>query len=183
MKNKFFLISITILLVIAISIGIFYFDYSKKDNNGKENINNIEQEQKETEEVKEIKNENFEESITEINDKISDVTNVEIIEEEISDENTIIQNDETSIINSTSNSEPTLEYTPTCTPKKFDISFARADFESMDACQSKGNQYMEYDYGYICDYFPDNCGTYYYMLTLFDTNGTHYDYHDVEIPE
>ena len=80
------------------------------------------------------------------------------------------------------NSKPST--TKTCTPKKFDFSFARADFESMEACQNKGNQYMEHGYGYTCSYFPDDCGTYYYMLTLYDpTDGKHYNnYRDVQIP-
>lgn len=198
MKFKIFLIQITILLIIIMSIGVFYSVYSKNNN---KNINIIEEKQKgdnkEVEESKEkiteeSKIESFEDSNIENNDKISDISNVEITEEAFN-ENTTIQNDETPIINLTSDSTSTqistpisttsLESTPTCTPKKFDFPFIRADFESMEVCQSKGNQYMEYGYGYICDYFLDSCGTYYYMLTLFDTNGTHYDYHNVEIPE
>src|SRR5574344_160689 len=52
---------------------------------------------------------------------------------------------------------------PNCTPKKFTWSWVRADFTSEAECEAMGEKYMK-SYGYICDFFPDECGTNYYML-------------------
>ena len=35
-------------------------------------------------------------------------------------------------------------------------------------------------YGFSCDSYPDDCGVTYYTLTLFDTNGVEYDFHNID---
>lgn len=196
MKKKVIISFIVIILII--SIGCFYYFNLKKDyeQNNNENLNDIENNQEiDLEEQNNIDNQKVIDDAGDIRSVVSEeypsnnnseTNNQEETKQDFStpatnttDFNTT--NDSTS--NPTSKIEISSEVIPTCTPKKFDLAFARADFESMEACQSKGNQYKEHDYGYICDYFPDDCGTYYYMLTLFDSNGNHYDYHDVKIPE
>ena len=83
--------------------------------------------------------------------------------------------------NSVSNSQPAQPTQPTCTPKKFDMNWVRADFNTFEECKNMGNKYMD-NYGYYCDSYQDSCGTTYYMLTLFDTNGNLFDYHSVQMP-
>ena len=74
--------------------------------------------------------------------------------------------------------------TPTCTPKKFPFSFARADFNSLTECKDMGSKYLNGSYGYICDSFVDDCGDTYYMLTLYEVNTkVEYDYHQIPIPK
>ena len=71
---------------------------------------------------------------------------------------------------------------PSCTPKKFDFSFVRADFSTFDECKSKGDLYIAGGWGYYCDNFTDDCGDTYYMLTLFNETEQQYDYHEIPIP-
>ena len=61
------------------------------------------------------------------------------------------------------------------------MNWVRADFNTFDECKAMGDKYMN-SYGYYCDSYQDNCGTTYYMLTLFDTNGNLFDYHSIQIP-
>lgn len=70
--------------------------------------------------------------------------------------------------------------TYTCTPKKFYLSFT-ADFESMETCQSIGQQYIDQGLyrGYMCYYATDDCGDLYYMLKLLDENGNYINYSDI----
>ena len=71
-----------------------------------------------------------------------------------------------------------------CTPLKFSFNFVRADFSSFEECQNMGDKYLKMGYGYICDYFPDDCGDVYYMLTLYEANsGIMHDYHDIPLEE
>lgn len=72
---------------------------------------------------------------------------------------------------------------PSCTPKKFDMNFVRADFSSFGACTQMGDKYKEAGYGYFCDNYQDDCGTTYYMLTIYERNtGKEYDYHTIQLP-
>lgn len=71
-----------------------------------------------------------------------------------------------------------------CIPKKFDMNFVRADFSTFEECTTVGNKYLDLGYGYFCDYFPDDCGDVYYMLTIYEANtGKEYDYHTIPIPD
>ena len=73
--------------------------------------------------------------------------------------------------------------TKSCTPKKFDMSFVRADFTSMTKCVEMGDKYKAIGYGYFCDFYPDDCGDTYYMLTLYERNtGIEFDFHNIELP-
>jgi len=72
---------------------------------------------------------------------------------------------------------------PSCTPKKFDMNFVRADFSSFGECTAKGDKYKEAGYGYFCDNYQDDCGTTYYMLTIYERNtGKEYDFHTIPLP-
>ena len=72
---------------------------------------------------------------------------------------------------------------PSCTPKKFDMNFVRADFSSFESCTQMGDKYKEVGYGYFCDNYQDDCGTTYYMLTIYERNtGTEYDFHTIQLP-
>ena len=66
--------------------------------------------------------------------------------------------------------EPSQPVVPSCTPKKFDMSFVRADFSSFGECTSKGDKYKTAGYGYFCDAYQDDCGTTYYMLTIYESH-------------
>lgn len=71
----------------------------------------------------------------------------------------------------------------TCTPKKFIMPSFRADFDSFDKCQSVGNSLIkssELYYGYFCDNMTDDCGTTYYMLSIFDEHGNYYEYNTIK---
>ena len=68
-----------------------------------------------------------------------------------------------------------------CESKKFIFSWVRADFETFDECVKVGDKYSN-SYGYYCDDYEDLCGKQYYMLTLFDSNGNLFDYHNVQMP-
>ncbi len=71
-----------------------------------------------------------------------------------------------------------------CEPFKFIFSFVRPDFSSFEDCTNMGDKYLEMGYGYICDYFPDDCGDVYYMLTIYEVNsGIMHDYHDIPLKE
>lgn len=73
--------------------------------------------------------------------------------------------------------------TKICTPKKFDMSFVRADFNSMAKCTETGDKYKALGYGYFCDFYQDDCGDAYYMLTLYERNtGVEFDFHNIELP-
>lgn len=79
--------------------------------------------------------------------------------------------------------ENTQPVVPSCTPKKFDMSFVRADFSSFEACKQMGDKYKEIGYGYFCDNYQDDCGTTYYMLTLYERNtGIKHDFHTIQLP-
>ena len=81
-------------------------------------------------------------------------------------------------------STPVVE-APKCTPRKFDMSFVRADFDTKAECDSVGMSYVKSDkkYGYICDHYQDDCLTTYYMLTIYERNtGTEYDFHTIPLP-
>lgn len=98
-----------------------------------------------------------------------------------------IQNNSTTVTdqNSSQNTEQKIEEvkTKSCTPKKFDMSFVRADFNSMAKCTEKGDKYKALGYGYFCDYYQDDCGDTYYMLTLYERNtGVEFDFHNIELP-
>lgn len=104
---------------------------------------------------------------------------------------TLPKEDQTVIINSNDNQQPTnstnynqvIEPTPTCTPKKFDMSYVRPDFESFAECDSKGLEYKAIGYGYFCDDYQDDCGTTYYMLSLYQRNSNvEYDFHTIPLP-
>ena len=90
-------------------------------------------------------------------------------------------NDNSSSVSNSQPVQPTQPTQPTCTPKKFDMNWVRADFNTFEECKNIGDKYMD-SYGYYCDSYQDSCGTTYYMLTLFDTNGNLFDYHSVQIP-
>ena len=78
---------------------------------------------------------------------------------------------------------PKVETPKSCTPKKFDMSFVRADFSSHAECDSVGTKYKNAGYGYFCDYYQDDCGDTYYMLTIYERNtGKEFDYHTIQIP-
>jgi len=98
-----------------------------------------------------------------------------------------IQNNSTIVTdkNSSQNTEQKIEEvkTKSCTPKKFDMSFVRADFNSMAKCTETGDKYKALGYGYFCDYYQDDCGDTYYMLTLYERNtGVEFDFHNIELP-
>ncbi len=88
--------------------------------------------------------------------------------------------DEDTNSNANNNQDTAENEQQTCTPKKFDMSWIRADFETFDECKAMGDKYLG-TYGYYCHNFVDDCGTRYYMLTLFDGDGTSIDYHNVPI--
>lgn len=70
-----------------------------------------------------------------------------------------------------------------CIPKKFDMSYVRADFNSMSKCTELGDKYKAIGYGYFCDSYQDDCGDTYYMLTLYERNtGNEFDFHNIELP-
>ena len=87
--------------------------------------------------------------------------------------------------NNTQQEKPKVEEQPkTCTPKKFDFSFVRADFSSFEKCTEVGEKYRAVGYGYVCDSFQDDCFDTYYMLSLFIPNTSEtFDYHTIPIPE
>lgn len=98
-----------------------------------------------------------------------------------------IQDNSTTVTdkNSLQNTEQKIEEvkTKSCTPKKFDMSFVRADFNSMAKCTETGDKYKALGYGYFCDYYQDDCGDTYYMLTLYERNtGVEFDFHNTELP-
>lgn len=75
------------------------------------------------------------------------------------------------------------ENVKSCTPKKFDMNFVRADFDSMSKCIEIGDKYKAIGYGYFCDFYQDDCGDTYYMLTLYERNtGVEFDFHNIELP-
>ncbi len=70
-----------------------------------------------------------------------------------------------------------------CQPKKFDMSWVRADFSTFEDCKAKGDLYMNEGYGYYCNSYQDDCGTTYYMLTLYEANtGVKHDFHTIPLP-
>lgn len=72
---------------------------------------------------------------------------------------------------------------PKCTPKKFDMSYVRADFNTKAECDTKGELYKSAGYGYFCDHYQDDCLTTYYMLTIYERNtGIEYDFHTIPLP-
>lgn len=78
---------------------------------------------------------------------------------------------------------PPVVESPKCTPKKFDMSFVRADFTTKAECDVKGELYKSAGYGYFCDHYQDDCLTTYYMLTIYERNtGTEYDFHTIPLP-
>ena len=63
------------------------------------------------------------------------------------------------------------------------MNFVRADFSSFESCTQMGDKYKEVGYGYFCDNYQDDCGTTYYMLTIYERNtGTEYDFHTIQLP-
>jgi|SRR5574344_540299 cytoskeletal protein RodZ len=193
MKRKIILISGLILVLIISTLIVTYFLNAK--NKQDYNPTNDTSSQKE-----EDKNENKIESTTSSNNEKQeekDSTNQSTNNTQTTNDNTNSTtssqnvtngtNSGTKSNNSTQNSTnsttqaqntPTQVPTPSCTPKKFAWSWVRADFTSEVDCETMGNKYMG-TYGYSCDNFQDDCGTTYYMLDLFDTNGNHYDYHTI----
>lgn len=86
--------------------------------------------------------------------------------------------------NTTTTTTETTTTTKSCTPKKFTWTWVRADFDNFEDCKAMGDKYLKY-YGYYCDSYQDDCKTTYYMLTLYELNGSDdlIDYHTVPIPE
>lgn len=80
-----------------------------------------------------------------------------------------------------SNNTPVVEE-PSCTPKKFVMNWVRADFATFDECKAMGDKYLK-EYGYYCYDFVDDCGTRYYMLSLYTDNESGIDFHNIAIPE
>lgn len=134
------------------------------------------------------------------NNEILENKNIEINNENIEDQNTnndIKQNNEVDNVSKDdilkepeddkSNKEETYDKDTVegkCEPLKFIFSFVRPDFSSFEDCTNMGDKYLEIGYGYICDYFPDDCGDVYYMLTLYEPNsGIMHDYHDIPLKE
>lgn len=85
--------------------------------------------------------------------------------------------------NSSKNENENNSSSKTCIPKKFDLSFFRADFDDFEKCKSIGSTLVkdnEKYIGYVCDYSQDKCGTTYYMLSVFDADGNYYQYNTLK---
>lgn len=197
MKKSIIIVAAVLLVSLAAIICITKFknkdvinnetkqsDVSKELADNKENVNN-----ETSEDDKE------DESKTDIKEQDSNSTDVKLDEDNsvgTSNSNSA-NNAQNSNNNSTSPSGTTNtpstetenkgENPKSCTPKKFDVSFVRADFNSISKCTEMGDKYKAIGYGYFCDDYEDDCGDTYYMLTLYERNtGVELDYHNVELP-
>lgn len=192
------LVILTLVILVITGIGIFSFYAREKDNNLKEN--KIQQEEKkETDskekETTEQKNTNDEKNSNAKDESIRNENNNNNINSETKTEskqdNTIKNNNSNNqsipTTNQTQSQQAPQQSAPTpapksCTPKKFDMSFVRADFTSFSQCKEKGDLYKAEGWGYFCDNYVDDCGDTYYMLTLYERNtGIEYDYHDIQL--
>lgn len=192
------LVILTLVILVLTGIGIFSFYAREKDNNLKEN--KIQQEEKkETDskekETTEQKNTNDEKNSNAKDESIRNENNNNNINSETKTEskqdNTIKNNNSNNqsipTTNQTQSQQAPQQSAPTpapksCTPKKFDMSFVRADFTSFSQCKEKGDLYKAEGWGYFCDNYVDDCGDTYYMLTLYERNtGIEHDYHDIQL--
>ena len=181
MSKKKIILIIVIIVFIILSFSLIVFI---KNNTEKEVDQSIVNEEKESIDLETSKADDNKEVINESKEESPETKSVETTTQ---DSNNISSNNNNSNNNQTStstNQEPKKEETTqvqpskTCTPKKFVFSWARADFDNEQACINKGNSYMP-TYGFSCDSYPDDCGITYYTLTLFDTNGAEYDFHNI----
>ena len=191
------LVILTLMVLVLTGIGIFSFYAREKDNNLKEN--KIQQEEKKETDSKETetteqKNTNDEKNSNAKDESIGNENNNNINSEtksESKQDNTIKNNNSSnqsvSTTNQTQPQQAPQQSAPTpapksCTPKKFDMSFVRADFTSFSQCKEKGDLYKAEGWGYFCDNYVDDCGDTYYMLTLYERNtGIEHDYHDIQL--
>lgn len=199
-KKKLWIIPIVLFLVISVTMV-----FTLKSNNHKENT--LSHKQEDIYEPKE--EENKDQTNNEITEQLEKEEQQEEIKEEQNNNETIKNSEqkvntekETSKESSNKQSSftpkkqesqtpkeekqqtPKVEEQPkSCIPKKFDMSFVRADFSSFSECTAMGDKYKANGYGYYCDSYQDDCFDTYYMLTLYEPNtGKLFDYHDVEIP-
>lgn len=202
---KIIFLSLLALLVIGGSIGyVVYHNFMKtanqetKENKVDKSKNDKQEENKDTEIGEQKVDVEGEESVNIDNDKTIDsdsknnqnnssLNNKPEIDTNTTSQNNSSANNKTEQIppanNNTSKQEPPKEEIPSCTPKKFDMNFVRADFSSFGECVSKGDQYKAAGYGYFCDNYQDDCGTTYYMLTIYERNtGIEYDFHTIPLP-
>ncbi len=164
-------------------------DNSKEDNESttieddNQNKNDVKEETSSTTSNKESE----ENSTVAKQEVLSHETTVTKSNESNTEQNSIVeekQPDSTPTTPSTPPKETTpVVETPKCTPKKFDMSYVRADFNTKAECDAKGELYKKAGYGYFCDHYQDDCLTTYYMLTIYERNtGTEYDFHTIPLP-
>lgn len=194
--KKKFIVGILIFLGITIlsTIIVLSFILTTKDENTHTNKDNKIEEQTDISlNKKEQENQSNESIVTEQEtnkeETPKEVHNYpkkeEIPKTESSPSSNVTPPQETNIPTTPPNNNSVVE-TPkeeTCTPKKF-YSIFRADFTTFEKCNQIGNEYKQiYNYyGFYCDYQTDDCGTTYYMLTMFDTNGKEYGYNTIPSP-
>lgn len=205
-KMSLVVVSIIILVVIA-SISLIFLNTREKKTHEKLEPDILEMDEKKEEVESDIKVTDEEDTSTEIieeqqQDNVSPSPN----NNTSSDNSSNDSNDTSSTSNNNNSSNSNINHNsnsiatpstppvqseqpqevvpePSCIPKKFYTVF-RADFDSMEMCQQIGEQYQDrYGYyGFICDYDMDDCGTTYYMLTMFDGNGNYIDYPNIPKP-
>lgn len=204
MKKRIFVLATIVLVLIISTVCLFYFN---NKNNVQSEINqsdvnqNLDENIKSTDdaiknsEIKDIDDNQKEETTTneidiskENNDEnISNNSSNKNSSNNTTNNNTNNKNNSTTVTdknNSQNIEQKTEEVKPkSCTPKKFDMSFVRADFNSMAKCTETGDKYKALGYGYFCDFYQDDCGDTYYMLTLYERNtGVEFDFHNIELP-
>lgn len=207
-KNKKPLVIIIFLVLIAIisTVIFFYTRETKNDeslkvdirNQTKENdFNKEESDEEKVEQDTELTENKKEDSNKEnsvVDDKTSSNKPNETVKSENSQNKTNIKSDNNSQNNAIKKQEtqpkqetatpPKVEQPKTCTPKKFDMGYVRADFSSFAACQEMGEKYRVGGYRYICDNYQDDCGDTYYMLSLTKKNSSvELDYHTIPVPK
>lgn len=205
-KNKKPLVIISLLVLVAIiSISVIFYTRETKDkellkvdknlSTEKTEFNNEEQDN--INKVDDSKNSNVIEEKKD-NEQESKTENISIPEKEtVTNQNQTKTNEskKDNTQNNTSKKEeivskqenptlPIVEQPKACTPKKFTMSFVRADFSSFYQCQEMGEKYRKGGYRYFCDNYQDDCGDTYYMLSLTKPNSSEeLDYHNIPVPE
>ena len=86
-------------------------------------------------------------------------------------------NSNTNSNNNNSSAKEEVPPKPTCQPKLFEVNGFRADFDNFADCDSMGSKYSNYQYS--CRNATDQCGITYFMLRLYDENGTLYYYKNI----
>lgn len=190
--NKFAKLIILIVLLFSVS-GVLYVKIHDKSlteskDKARETIKSV---SKKTQD--EYKNENIiddenqkekieskDDNITEITETNEDNTSKTEQKENVtqfyssSKSTEFVENNQNSIENNNQESPKSEERK--CTPKKFINSWFVGEFTSRDSCLRAAEKYM-FDYSATCPDLEDECGTRYWMLSLYDRNGNFVDYH------